>query len=237
MPDVFINYRTGDGEQVAATIQNTLSARFGPDRIYRASKSIPPGTPFDAHLIRSVRRSGVLLALIGPDWAGHRALHSENDWVRKEIQEAFQCDIRVIPVLLGRRTERPAKADLPAPLARLADCQSLRYDHQNDEYDLKRIGDALATLVPELAKVDHEAPAEPASGDVDNTTGDVQGTSVQAGTVNGDIGGVREAHGSVHIGPSTRSVRTGDGGNYFEGNNQGGIHQKFGNSRKEDDDR
>ncbi|QOV39634.1 toll/interleukin-1 receptor domain-containing protein [Streptomyces ferrugineus] len=234
MPDVFINYRTGDGEQAAATIEEALSARFGKDRIYFASKSIPPGTPFDGHLIHGVRRSGVLLALIGPGWTGHAALRSDGDWVRREIQEAFLCDIRVIPVLVGRRTERPAKDELPVPLRKLTDCQSLRYDHQNKEYDLKQIGDTLARLVPELAAVDREAHTElPPSATHHNTAGDTYGTGVQ-GTVNGDVSTVREAHGPVHIGPS--NVRMGDGGNYFQGGVEGGFRQNFDRSRPEEDD-
>ncbi|MFB6939279.1 toll/interleukin-1 receptor domain-containing protein [Streptomyces chartreusis] len=234
MPDVFINYRTGDGEQAAATLDGALSARFGRDRIYYASKSIPPGTPFDGHLIHSVRRSGVLLALIGPGWIGHEALRSDGDWVGREIQEAFLCDIRVIPVLLGRRTERPTKDELPPPLRKIADCQSLRYDHQNKEYDLKQIGDNLARLVPELAAADREAPAEQdSSSPTYNIAGGVHGTAVQ-GTVNGEVNTVREAHGPVHIGPS--NVRMGDGGNYFQGGNEGGVRQSFGRSRPEEDD-
>ncbi|MBT2419823.1 toll/interleukin-1 receptor domain-containing protein [Streptomyces sp. ISL-22] len=236
MPDVFINYRSGDGDQAAATIEGALSTRFGTDRIYRASKSIPPGAPFDAHLIHGVRRSGALLALIGPGWVNHPALNKEGDWVSREIQEAFLCDIRVIPVLIGRRTERPAKEALPRPLQKLADCQSLRYDHRNNEYDLKQIGDTLARLVPELAAVDRASEPEPSTGGTHHTAGNVHGTSVQAGTVSGDIGTVKDVQGQVHIGPSTRNVRLGDGGTYFEGDNNGGIHHSFGRSRRDEDD-
>ncbi|MEW2398375.1 toll/interleukin-1 receptor domain-containing protein [Streptomyces sp. NPDC046862] len=235
MPDVFINYRTGDGHQVATTIERALSTRFGSTRIYRASKSIPPGTPFDAHLIHGVRRSGVLLALIGDQWARHPSLQDTGDWVRREIEEAFLCDIRVIPVLIGRRTERPTKDDLPMSLTRLADCQSLRYDHQNDEYDLKHIGDALATLVPELAAADTQAPEEPEPSAQRNTMGDVHGTAV-AGTVNGDIGSVKGAHGSVHIGPSNRTIHQSGAANYVEGTNESGIRQYFGQVPKGEDD-
>ncbi|MGW7273734.1 toll/interleukin-1 receptor domain-containing protein [Streptomyces sp. NPDC054864] len=225
MPDVFINYRTGDTEHAAATIEGALTTRFGTDRIYRASKSIPPGAPFDDHLLRGVRRSGVLLSLIGPQWTAHPALQRPDDWVRLELQEAFLCDIRVVPVLIGRRTERPGKADLPASLARLADCQTLRYDTQNNEYDLKRIGDSLATLVPELAKADRQATSEQPEGSPRNTTGDVN-------SVNGT------GNGPVHIGPSNRSVhQAGDGANYSEGSIEN-IRQEFGRSpRAREDDR
>lgn len=236
MPDVFINYRSGDGDQVAATLEGALSTRFGSDRIFRASKSIPPGAPFDSELIHGVRRSGVLLALIGPNWAAHPALGKDNDWVSREIQEAFLCDIRVIPVLVGRKTERPSRDDLPMPLQKLADCQGLRYDHRNNEYDLKQIGDNLARLVPELAKADREAPRDPEPGTTSDTAGYIRGQSARAGTVNGGIHNIQSPQGPVHIGPSTRNVRLGDGGNYFEGNNTGGIHQTFRRSPGEEDD-
>lgn len=153
------------------------------------------------------------------------------------IQEAFLCDIRVVPVLIGRRTERPAKADLPPSLARLADCQTLRYDTQNDEYDLKRIGDSLATLVPELAKADGEASTDRSGSTPQNTTGDIgEGTVVQTGPVDGDITSVNgTAHGPVHIGPSNRSVhQSGDGANYSEGSIEN-IRQQFGHSPRERD--
>ncbi|SNX57020.1 TIR domain-containing protein [Streptomyces sp. TLI_55] len=228
MPDVFVNYRSGDGDQAAATIEEALSHRFGTDRIYRASKSIAPGEPFDSDLIRGVRRSGVLLALIGPGWAEHPALGKDSDWVSREIQEAFLCDIRVIPVLIGRRTERPVRDDLPRPLQKLADCQSLRYDDRNKEYDLKQLGDWLARLVPELAEADREPPLTPEPGaGTHNTAGDVRGSSVQTGTFSGGV---------VHIGPSKRSVRMGDGGNYVEGDNSGGIHQTFRRDRRQEGD-
>ncbi|MEV8018549.1 TIR domain-containing protein [Streptomyces sp. NPDC086554] len=238
MPDVFVNYRTGDTEHAAATIAGALSTRFGKDRIFRASSSIPPGAAFDAELIHGVRRSGVLLALIGPRWAGHPALQRAEDWVRLEIQEAFLCDIRVVPVLIGRKTERPAKTDLPPSLARLADCQTLRYDTQNNENDLKHIGDALTTLVPELAKADREAKAEPRPSTAQNTMGGVEsGTAVQTGTVGGNVTSVNgPTHGPVHIGPSNRSVhQSGDGANYSEGSIEN-IRQSFGRSSKDKDD-
>ncbi|WP_244321006.1 hypothetical protein [Streptomyces melanosporofaciens] len=43
MAEVFINYRTGDGEKTAALIKRELSYRFGEDSAFRASESIPPG--------------------------------------------------------------------------------------------------------------------------------------------------------------------------------------------------
>ncbi|NGO11316.1 toll/interleukin-1 receptor domain-containing protein [Streptomyces sp. HC44] len=247
MPHIFINYRTGDGEQVATTLDSVLKARFGKERIYRASRSIAPGAFFDDDLIRNVRRTGVLLAVMGPGWAAHPALRREDDWVRKEILEALRCGIPVIPVLVGRRTERPTKADLPEPLARIADCQSLRYDHQNHDTDVQRIGDALADQVPELAAADRDVSETSAPGSVRNTARDVHdSTLLQTGPVNGDAAiKTNGPHSPIRIGPGDTNHHSvhqaGDGANYVAGGNEGGIHQNFGASprreRREDEER
>ncbi|MEV0256710.1 toll/interleukin-1 receptor domain-containing protein [Streptomyces sp. NPDC050732] len=248
MPDVFVNYRTGDGDQTATTLHNKLTARFGKDRIFRASQSIRPGAFFDDELTRGVRRSGVLLAVIGPDWIGHPALHRTDDWVRKEILEAFRCGIPVIPILAGRRTERPTRSCLPKPLARLADCQTLRYDNQNDAYDMQRIGDALTDLIPELAKAEEVAAKNSSLNAAQNTVDTAYGgTVVQAGTVHGDAGTViRGSQGPVHTGPgnlyNNSAHVTGDDSisTFVAGDNHGGIRQDFGaarSGRDKDDER
>ncbi len=226
MPEIFINYRTGDGEQAATTLDNALRARFGDDLVYRASRSIAPGDLFDTDLITNVRSSSVLLALIGDRWLDKPALGTDEDWVTKEILEAFRHDNRVIPVLIGRRTERPAKRDLPDNLLWLTDCQTLHYDHQTDERDLKHIGDTLADLVPALAAADRTATEPEATVAVNNSTGDLHNSrQAQTGPVTGSgirIGPdeSRHDHHTVH--------QTGAGANYVEGTSHGGIHQTFG---------
>ena len=111
MPDIFINYRTGDEEANANLIDNELSRRFGSKQVFRASKSIPLGENYVRKLLAAVRDSEVLLVVIGPRWLtavdeqGRNRLHNEADWTRKEILEAFEHSVRVIPVLVGR-TER-----------------------------------------------------------------------------------------------------------------------------------
>ncbi|MEU7577797.1 toll/interleukin-1 receptor domain-containing protein [Streptomyces sp. NPDC041068] len=244
MPDVFVNYRTGDGDQTATTLRNELTARFGKDRIFRASQSIRPGEFFDEELMRGVRRSDVLLAVIGPGWIDHPALHRADDWVRKEILEAFRCGIPVVPILAGRRTERPTRSQLPKPLARLADCQTLRYDNQNDAYDIQRIGDALADLIPELAMAEEASAKSPSPNAPQNNVDTVHGgTVVQAGTVHGDAGTViRGSQGPVNTGSGNlynNSAHVTDNGSisaFVACDNHGGIRQDFGAARRRDKD-
>ncbi|GGY07265.1 toll/interleukin-1 receptor domain-containing protein [Streptomyces minutiscleroticus] len=250
MAEVFINYRTGDGDKTAALIDQELSRRFGKNCIFRASKSIAPGTAFPEALKVGIRRCSVLLAVIGPDWINFRTrLHDPEDWVRKEIEQAFEYETSVIPVLEGRKTSRLNRADLPEELARLADLQSIPFDTHDTETGLKRLGDVVAKLAPALHDLDREAASQPAPGSTENSIGDVQGPAVQSQNVTGDIGStvVKDSHGPVHTGKgdiyqNSRHVSggrhfTGDGMTYFEGDHHGDIRHRFGDTgRSEDND-
>src|SRR5687768_2358226 len=148
MPGVFVNYRTGDGEWAAALVKRELSARFGADQVFYASQSIRLGEDFSREILSGLRRCEVLLALIGPRWVaavdreGVRRLDKADDWVRREITEAFQCGLRVIPVLMDG-IDPLTEADLPDVLKRLARCQYLRIHHRSDDLDLPRLVDEL----------------------------------------------------------------------------------------------
>lgn len=249
MAEVFINYRTGDGEKTAALIKRELSHRFGKDSAFRASESIAPGAYFSEELLRGVRRSALLLAVIGPGWTRYPELHQPHDWVRREILEAFDCGIPVVPVLEGRKTERLNGADLPDELARLAEVQSVRLDMQNAVADLARIGDLVADMVPSLHATKPATRPSPGADSASNTAGDINGTAVQGRDITGDVGTVvKNSSGPVHTGKgdiyhNSRHVSggrhfSGDGMTYFEGDNQGGVHQHFGDThRPQDDDR
>ncbi|RPE45762.1 TIR domain-containing protein [Streptomyces sp. Ag109_O5-1] len=92
MKEVFINYRTGDGEKNAALIDQELSRRFGPQHVFRASRSIAPGEAYPDSLLTALRRSYLLLAVVGPDWTNFRTrLHDPEDWVRREIDSQLRA--------------------------------------------------------------------------------------------------------------------------------------------------
>ncbi|MFD3717714.1 toll/interleukin-1 receptor domain-containing protein [Streptomyces sp. NPDC058674] len=239
--DVFINYRTGDGEKTAALIDQELSRRFGSDQIFRASKSIAPGQVYPDELLAGLRRSAVLLAVIGPDWTNFQTrLRDPEDWVRKEILEAFACELPVVPVLDGRKTDRLTKGDLPDELARLAEIQSVPFSTQDTQAGLKRLDDVVADLVPGLRDVDRDTTRSLAAGSVTNSIGDVGGTAVQSRDFTGDVGGavVKGSSGPVHagLGDIYQNSRhesggrhfSGNGMTYFEGNHQGDIRHRFG---------
>ncbi|MGH8905351.1 MAG: toll/interleukin-1 receptor domain-containing protein [Egibacteraceae bacterium] len=234
MPDIFINYRTGDEEASATLIDQKLSDRFGPERVFRASKSIPLGEDYIRALLTAVRKSEVLLAVIGPRWLtavdrqGRKRLHNETDWTRREILEAFKHGVRVVPILVGD-TPLLDPSVLPPELAGLADCQYYRLYLRSADANLRTLGDELAKLVPSLAAHDQakKAPESDAGGRGSTTLRAGDNAHQQTG---GTHSVVTNAQGPVHTGVGPQF--NGDGGNYVEGGNSGGIHQTFSTSRK-----
>ncbi|TDV43163.1 AAA family ATPase [Actinophytocola oryzae] len=155
MGGVFINYRTGDGEFAATLITRVLSSRFGAEHVFLASRSIRPGEDFARKILERLEQSDVLLAIIGARWQTiterqrRRETEAPDDWVHREIAEAFRHGLRVIPVFLDHAVAL-AEVDLPADIAPLARCQFLRLSHRNDTRDLARLMEELGDLVPDL---------------------------------------------------------------------------------------
>ncbi|BDM71684.1 hypothetical protein HEK616_51710 [Streptomyces nigrescens] len=251
MSKVFINYRTGDGEKTAALIDQELSRRFGREHIFRASKSITPGETYPEALLAALHRSSLFLAVVGPDWTNFRVrLQDPEDWVRREIEEAFRCELPVVPILDGRKTNRLNAVDLPPELARLADLQSIPFDTHDVETGVRRIGDLVAEMVPELHDLAPVDKTPPPSGTITNSIRDVGGTAVQGRDFTGDVGVVvKGSHGPVHAGnghiyQNSRHVSgdrhiSGSGMTYLEGGDiHGNIQHRFGEpDRREDDSR
>jgi hypothetical protein len=75
-----------------------------------------------------------------------RRLDNPEDWVRREIIEAFRGGLRVIPIFLDG-TAALNEADLPDDIGMLARCQYLRLHHRNDDRDIARVLDELTELL------------------------------------------------------------------------------------------
>lgn len=239
MHEIFVNYRTKGGKEVAYSCDRVLSARFGPDSVFLARKSIEPGDNTDA-LVRAARRSHVLLALVDEEWIdapdrnrpGRRALDNPQDWVRREIEEALVSGVLIVPLFIGRRVEQLDPRRLPRSMAEVAECQYTRVELHSLETDLSRLGDRLVRLVPALAALDRGASTdEPPSAEPDLTVrNDNQSGGI--GQVSGTVGTyVHDARGPLHTGSGGQfngPQVNGDGTNIVSGDNHGGIRQGFG---------
>jgi hypothetical protein len=264
MPEIFINYRTSDGKDAAYAIHQELTRRFGDRMVFLAAKSIPAGENYQDALTKGVRRSSVLLALIGHGWAdtvhpdrpGTRALDHEDDWVRREIEEAFAYGVAVMPVLVGRNTEQLDPGRLPESIVALADCQYMRFTLRTARHDLAVIGDQLAKQVPELAAADRgpdpAAAAEPAAEPAPASDGTADAPGMHNTGQSGGIGNISGRIGTV-VGEANAPFHTGSGdqvngdriegdqvngpqvsgdGNIVGGSDHGGIDQNFGPARR-----
>lgn len=154
---VFINYRGADSDSYGVLLYQHLVGHFGEDLVFVDCESIPAGADFVEELLGRVRSARVLLAVIGPRWltaadpaTGQRLIDNPDDWIRRELREAFAAGVRVIPVLT-EQIMSPAEGDLPADIAMLSRCQYRRLRHHDSTADLARIVADLTTLDPAMA--------------------------------------------------------------------------------------
>jgi hypothetical protein len=151
MMRIFVNYRSRDESGTALLLKRELSRRFGAENVFIDSGMIPPGSDFEHALLRQVRRADALLAVIGPRWltaehpAGGVALHRRDDWVRRELAEAFAAGVPVVPILVNEAT-RLTKEPLPDDIARLRTCEYLTLRHDSADSDLTKIINQLGRL-------------------------------------------------------------------------------------------
>jgi len=125
--------------------------------VFLDSESTPAGEDFVEVLLSRLRKCSVLLVVMGPRWltatdvAGRRRIDSPQDWVRRELVEAFTHGLRVVPILTDG-VQIPGEADLPADIATLHRRQALRVHHRNTNHDLARIIEELTRLDQGLAQ-------------------------------------------------------------------------------------
>ena len=135
MAKTFLSYRRQDSAGVAGRIYDRLRAHFGPDSVFIDVDSVPLGVDFQEHIESVLNDCGVLLAVIGPHWAGEsdtgRRIDDPEDWVRIEIGAALKRGLPVIPVLIDH-TGMPSKADLPRFLVPLVRRNAVRVDQGQD---------------------------------------------------------------------------------------------------------
>ncbi|MEW2572503.1 toll/interleukin-1 receptor domain-containing protein [Streptomyces sp. NPDC047070] len=241
MHEIFINYRAKSGKPVAYMCNERLSARFGPDSVFLARKSIDPGDNYVETLDRAARRSRVLLAVIDEQWIdapqrhepAKRALDDPKDWVRREIEEALSSGALLIPLLVGRHVEQLDPHRLPASMAELADCQYSRLDLHTLDADLTGLGDRLVRQVPGLAALDRHTRPDATAAEEPEPRPTVRNDRQRGGIgqVGGSVGSyVNDAHGPLHMGRGDMYEGPrieGDGTNYVAGDNRGGIRQRF----------
>lgn len=167
MAEVFINYRTGDGEWPAAFLDDKFKRRFGADRVFRDATSLEAGHDFRQELRRRLERCTVLVVIIGPCWltarddSGRRRLDNPADYVRMEIEESLNRKIRVIPITLND-VRLPLSDELPVEIADLAHRQSRIFRSRHYDSDFDQITSIIDEEIPRATENHDAMPTAPA---------------------------------------------------------------------------
>jgi hypothetical protein len=142
-PILFMNYRNPD-EKAAADLDTELTHRLGPGAVFRDARMLA-GTEFPRELAERARRCKVMVAIIGERWDdanGLRLLHSNSDWVRREIATALAHGVHVVPVMVGARG-RLVPGGLPEDIRRIAYLQAPHLRRGYDPHDVRRLVEEL----------------------------------------------------------------------------------------------
>jgi TIR domain len=141
---IFINYRRTDAGWPADLLQSALGRSFGEALVFLDVRGIDAGDDFVAVLDSQLRRTSVLIVLIGNNWLhihdrfGRRRLDQEHDWVRREIRVALQKPgCTVIPLLIDDANLPDEREALPDDISALLTRQrfSLRQAHSDDDIE------------------------------------------------------------------------------------------------------
>ncbi|MFC6881210.1 MULTISPECIES: TIR domain-containing protein [Actinomadura] len=161
MESIFISYRSADDAYAAALLDEMLSQRFGHNNVFRASRSIAPGSDYQTALLAAVGSTKVMLVIVGRSWAAETApaarhAFSPDDWVRKEVAKAIELGIVVIPILLSGA---PRLADLkfPPDMQKFTSFQYMRFDYKNIDNDFRRVEQEVSRYIPRAAELSKDA--------------------------------------------------------------------------------
>jgi succinate dehydrogenase cytochrome b subunit len=129
---IAISYRREDSLPIAGRLYDRLQAKFGKQNVFMDFDSIPPGADFREHIKRTIERSNVVIAVIGPRWLGEqsdslRRIDEPTDFVRLEIKYALERGVPIIPLLIDN-TLMPRPEKLPLELEALAFRNALPLD-------------------------------------------------------------------------------------------------------------
>ena len=107
MNGIFISYRRADSAPYAGRICDHLRRTVPSVSVFMDVGAIDPGADFVKAIDANLADSGVVLAVIGPQWESIRDSHGQrggedpNDYVVRELATAIERQANVIPLLVG----------------------------------------------------------------------------------------------------------------------------------------
>lgn len=104
--NIFICYRRSDSDAFVGRLYESLSKEFGQESVFRDVFDISPGADFRIVIGNQIKKSGVVLVVIGKKWAlnkdvqENKGINNPTDFVRIEIESALLHHIPIIPIYI-----------------------------------------------------------------------------------------------------------------------------------------
>lgn len=167
MAGIFISYRRDDSQGFAGRLADDLTDVLGSELVFR-DVEIPVGHDYTDVLHRAVAICDVLIVVIGRNWqavanqGSKSRLFDPTDWVRIEIEAAFEQGKKVIPVLVGGTNMCHAN-ELPQSIEQLSKIQAFVMSDRRWDEDILELVTLLRKEVPSLktkSSRKHQKPTE-----------------------------------------------------------------------------
>ena len=167
MATIFINYRRVDSDVWAGNLYDILKNRLSNLRLFMDVDDISPGEEFGSVLRAALAETDLLIVVIGPAWLnarnekGVRRLDELDDFVAREIAEALQRRIAILPVLV-QGAKMPSAAALPPAIQALTNYQAVELGTRTWARDVEDLIEQLdALLAEQLLENRAEQPGRP----------------------------------------------------------------------------
>jgi hypothetical protein len=131
-PDVFISYLHRDVPDFAGRLADILRVSLGERRVFFDRTGLPPGDRWDGRIKMALRRTKVVVPVIGPNWTADPGSDGQQSWVGREIEAAFAVDAYGLPVLVRRDLVPPAS--LPPSVKPLLAKQFASFDEPGRDW-------------------------------------------------------------------------------------------------------
>jgi len=163
---IFLSYRRDDSGGHVGRLYDSLSAKFGSQRIFVDIDHISAGQDFVQVVDDAVGRCAVLLVVIGKRWAGtgrvgKRRIDNPGDFVRLEIAGGLRRQgLRIIPILVGGAT-MPGPTELPDDIKDLARRNAFELSDTRWKEDVARLIAQLDAALGPVASPGISIPVQP----------------------------------------------------------------------------
>src|SRR5215469_6946958 len=104
MAGIFLSYRRDDTGIICERVAGRLTAKFGRESVFRDVSGIYVGSDWEHVLHAALEDCYIVIALIGPAWAGAQGrsrIMESSDFVRLELATALAQQKRVVPVVVN----------------------------------------------------------------------------------------------------------------------------------------